>query len=508
MEKSARSLHPPGVRAEMAKKSPKLPPHITPHPSQAHLPLKEVTRWRIARTIRRANGELIRIPGTRKPRVFKWQCTGTLQEAQALHDRRVAEVLEEGQLYRQANPKPAKVPPEAAAPPGTRTYTVKEYGEEHYLPYLKGKEPSTHANKASLLRNHIYPDWGHLTLPQLQLPETVKEIKAYLESPERHHSKRGLKKAASRNSVLSAMSGMLSHAADPSRAPGGRPLLKIKYKITEFPSDDKAKVSNRKDQDGFLRGANRHKRMSDEEARQLLQVARESKSPWHYAMVGLGLFCGLRISEIAGLRWEDVDLDGGQIYVGGQIDRITHQHKNRTKNRAKAWIRVDRGFLREIHERRANPEYVTGSTYRHHTGGKLAKDFAKLAVVAWGSAKYTTHAMRHTFGSRLADTGAPIHEIAEALRDSLAVAATYIHPSEDAGDRILASADSLRGVSQPSQPDPSPKEDHRDQLIAQLMAQNAELTSQITALNKMLSKLMEGQSSEAKTPHLQIVENK
>ncbi|RBQ20469.1 site-specific integrase [Spongiactinospora rosea] len=71
---------------------------------------------------------------------------------------------------------------------------------------------------------------------------------------------------------------------------------------------------------------------SVDEARQFLESAREHEDPLYAAWV-LILILGLRKGEVLGLRWEDVDLDGGELSVSMQLQRVRGQliHKERTK---------------------------------------------------------------------------------------------------------------------------------------------------------------------------------
>jgi integrase len=61
-----------------------------------------------------------------------------------------------------------------------------------------------------------------------------------------------------------------------------------------------------------------------DEARQFLESAR-SESDGLYAAHVLLLVLGLRKGELLGLTWEMVSLDGAELYVGEQLQRVGRQ---------------------------------------------------------------------------------------------------------------------------------------------------------------------------------------
>ena len=68
-----------------------------------------------------------------------------------------------------------------------------------------------------------------------------------------------------------------------------------------------------------------------DEARQFLESARRDDDVLYAAYV-LVLVLGLRKGELLGLTWELVDLDGGELYVGEQVQRVGRQLlRSRTK---------------------------------------------------------------------------------------------------------------------------------------------------------------------------------
>jgi integrase len=60
---------------------------------------------------------------------------------------------------------------------------------------------------------------------------------------------------------------------------------------------------------------------TSDEARAFLESARADGDPL-YALYGLVLVLGLRKGEALGLAWDDVDLDGGQVAIWWQVQRV------------------------------------------------------------------------------------------------------------------------------------------------------------------------------------------
>jgi integrase len=63
------------------------------------------------------------------------------------------------------------------------------------------------------------------------------------------------------------------------------------------------------------------KAWSSKEARQYLESARSERDPLHTVYV-LILVLGLRKSEVLGLKWDDIDLDTGELTIGRQLKRV------------------------------------------------------------------------------------------------------------------------------------------------------------------------------------------
>jgi integrase/recombinase XerC len=134
---------------------------------------------------------------------------------------------------------------------------------------------------------------------------------------------------------------------------------------------------------------------------------------------------GLRVSELTGLDWTDLDTDAETVRVLG-------------KGRKERVVPVGRPALRALDAyRRAVAERgwasASGPIFRNARGGRLtSRSVARLMeryVAASGTtAKATPHALRHTFATHLLGGGADLRAIQELLgHASLATTQRYTH---------------------------------------------------------------------------------
>lgn len=134
---------------------------------------------------------------------------------------------------------------------------------------------------------------------------------------------------------------------------------------------------------------------------------------------------GLRVSELTGLDWADVDTEAGVVRVLG-------------KGRKERVVPIGRPALGALADYRAagaaaGVPVQHGPVFRNLRGGRLtSRSVARLMeryVLASGSpAKATPHALRHTFATHLLGAGADLRAIQELLgHASLSTTQRYTH---------------------------------------------------------------------------------
>jgi integrase len=179
-----------------------------------------------------------------------------------------------------------------------------------------------------------------------------------------------------------------------------------------------------------------------EEAQQLLAATDDDRL---YALWSVALGVGLRRGEALGLRWQDVDLDGGTLRVEQALQRTKGGLVlGPTKTpRSRRTIPLPAVCVRalKIHRARQNVERLavgdswqdSGLVFTSNVGTPVEprnvnRSFTKLIEKA-GVRPVRRHDLRHTCASLLLAQGVPLRVVMEVLGHSqIAVTAnTYTH---------------------------------------------------------------------------------
>ena len=159
-------------------------------------------------------------------------------------------------------------------------------------------------------------------------------------------------------------------------------------------------------------------------------------------MMMIGLWAGLRVSEIAGLTVGDVDLERGVIHVRAQLKKDSRERvpvKSRTSRRDVPIA----GDLMPVVERRAAGRAPSDWLIVSRNGGPVQVSHASKIVryaAEWvGAPGVHFHALRHFFVSSLLTAGVPVQDVARAAGHTPATTlATYTHVLDGYGDRVRA----------------------------------------------------------------------
>lgn len=173
------------------------------------------------------------------------------------------------------------------------------------------------------------------------------------------------------------------------------------------------------------------KYLRQEEVADMVKVARVLDRRWGkmVALLLLGLHTGLRFSNIAGLTWGDIDLDGRTVVVG----------RDDTKNGAPIYNPLSREVVAELRKvpgtRATDAKVFCGKNPAvAHDWRRLWKKVAEQA----GLGDRNFHQLRHGAGSAFAKAGLGQAQVMKLMgHKSLAASARYMHLSlEDKRDAI------------------------------------------------------------------------
>ncbi len=170
------------------------------------------------------------------------------------------------------------------------------------------------------------------------------------------------------------------------------------------------------------------------EVRRLLDAI---DNPKHRAIVHLVYASGLRVSEVARLRTDDLDPDRGLIRVRagkGRKDRVTLLSDT-------AMAEVRRYLLMEPHDGWLFPGARVG---RHLTPRTVQKVVEHARLKAGLTKQFSVHALRHSFATHLLEAGTDLRHIQELLgHASPTTTQIYTHVSTRDLSRIRSPLDTL-----------------------------------------------------------------
>jgi integrase len=197
---------------------------------------------------------------------------------------------------------------------------------------------------------------------------------------------------------------------------------------------------------------------SDEEIQGLIEaserLACQPTSRYDYApLIRVALFTGLRLGELLGMQWQDLDLHEGVLYVRRQWTRM-HEY---TPPKTKAAVRriplsddMTKYFaafkLRSGHSKDEDPVFAArnGKPLGHRNVTRRGFEAAASEATIEG---VTFHSMRHAFASRMIDRGISSTVLAALMghESSTITERRYIHlfdrqRTDDAVRQAMASA--------------------------------------------------------------------
>lgn len=176
-----------------------------------------------------------------------------------------------------------------------------------------------------------------------------------------------------------------------------------------------------------------------------LVAAAERVAPRLAVLVLVLARTGLRVSEAAGLRWRDVDLEARVVHVAGQWTRGAWAPPKTGRTR---WVDLSRGTVAALalHRRRTppGPWVFPSSRRRPYDRSTIEQAFRRVAATA--GVPCTPHALRHAFASALLAAGEPLEYVSRALGHADAAITTRVY-GRAYPYRRPAAVDRLDGVT-------------------------------------------------------------
>lgn len=250
---------------------------------------------------------------------------------------------------------------------------------EWFKTYVKvNNKPSTIRAKSAIIRTHLIPHFGDLALDEITSVR-IEQYKAAKLNEERSPK--------SINNHLSVLRTCLTHACDWGYTDS---LLRIKWLKTP---PQKFKYFNK------------------EESALLLSVARNTE--W-YDMVLCGLHTGMRLGELCGLRWPDVDLNQRKITVQHSlVEGILGSPKN---NKIR-YIPISNDLYDVLIKKVKKTGYVF--THKKEPVTSIVAYQALQRICQQASLGRTGwHVLRHTFASMLVASKVPMRAVQMLLGHS------------------------------------------------------------------------------------------
>ncbi|MGH1345633.1 MAG: tyrosine-type recombinase/integrase [Nannocystales bacterium] len=177
-----------------------------------------------------------------------------------------------------------------------------------------------------------------------------------------------------------------------------------------------------------------------EEAERLLTAARAAPDPWS-AMIPTAVFTGLRLGELRGLLWSDVDLAGAQLHVRRAADdagKLGPPKSGRARvvdlpRRAVEVLRAHRHIRGAFVFCREDGSML--QRWHCESKSKLERGDSPLMKRCWeaGLRRMGWHGLRHTYASHLMMRGASVTQVKELLgHSSISMTMRYAHLSPNA----------------------------------------------------------------------------
>ncbi len=279
-------------------------------------------------------------------------------------------------------------------------YTVGEWMEVWFQDYAKIKvRPSSHQTYHGYIHNHIRPNIGDIPLEKLTSLDLQKFYKKLLTTGrvDRVEAK-GQPKGLSAKTV--------------------RNIHQILSSALKLAQEQRLILTN--PAEGCALPRVEHQEMKTLTTVQLASFFREARESGVFELYYLELATGLRRGELLGLKWEDVDLERGDLRVRRQVSRINGEVVEaplKTKNAYRTLPLAEDtvSVLKEQRRKVGNSPWVFPSP----NGGPISPDsvlhMLHRVLKRAGLPKVRFHDLRHTFATLALQNGVDVKTVSGML---------------------------------------------------------------------------------------------
>ena len=279
-------------------------------------------------------------------------------------------------------------------------YTIGQWMDVWFEHYAKVKVcPSSHQTYRGYIDNHIKPNIGKIPLEKLTSLDLQKFYKKLLEKGrvdrlESRHQAKGLSPKTVRNLHQIIASAMK--------------LAKEQRLILADPTE------------GCALPRLEHREMQTLPVEQLQSFLREAKDSGVFELYYLELATGLRRGELLGLKWEDIDLERGDLRVRRQIARINGEVVEaplKTKNAYRTLpLAADTIDVLKAQRKKAGDSPLV---FPSPTGGPISPDsvlhMLHRVLKRAGLPRVRFHDLRHTFATLALQNGVDVKTVSGML---------------------------------------------------------------------------------------------
>lgn len=193
-----------------------------------------------------------------------------------------------------------------------------------------------------------------------------------------------------------------------------------------------------------------------DQLRSIIARAEESKNPDNASLFRFTADTGLRLGEVAALRWENVDLDRGRVLVMASMDKTfekdTKTHKSRTVRLSANTVTVLRDHRIAMEKRaaefgvflhpRARVWSMAPDGSEARSPSSVSENFKDNArAVGYGG---SFHTLRHFMITQWLNAGRPVFEVANRAGHSVKIMLTTYAHWIDGADQV--GADQMGGL--------------------------------------------------------------